>query len=122
MKTLNLNQPFSRLPISQRVEMIASMLKKAILKFCINNKVFKFKNVFAFKKGLSQICNRSAFKHILDLTSCAGADWAEQNKFLETLPNFSNLAFLIVLKTSKMVLKWQNCPAAWDFAPRPPSW
>ena len=31
-KTLNLKQPFSRLPVSQRVEMIAPMLLKAILK------------------------------------------------------------------------------------------
>ena len=41
MKTLNLQQPFSRLPISQGVEMIAPTLLKAILKFCITNKLFE---------------------------------------------------------------------------------
>ena len=61
MKTFNLKQAFSRLPITQRVEIIASMLMKAILKFCATSKLFEFKNIL--------IGNFSAFEHILDLTS-----------------------------------------------------
>ena len=41
-KMFNLKQPFSRLPIFQRVEMIAPTLLKAILKFCTTNKLFKY--------------------------------------------------------------------------------
>ena len=40
----NLKQPFSRLPIAQRVEMIAPTLLKAILKFCATNEFFELKN------------------------------------------------------------------------------
>ena len=41
-KSFDLKQAFSRLPISQRVEIIAPMLLKAILKFCTTNKLFKY--------------------------------------------------------------------------------
>ena len=45
------------------------------------------------------------------LTSkCAGADWTEQNKFFQTLPNLSNLAFSNcaenVQNIIQMALKW----------------
>ena len=68
----------------------------------------------------------SAFKQILDLaTKCAGADWTELNKFFQTLPNLSTLAFTNYSKNEQNViqkaLKWlfffncKNCPAAGDF-------
>ena len=38
-KTFNPKQPFSRLPISERVEMIAPTLLKAILEFCTTNQL-----------------------------------------------------------------------------------
>ena len=55
MKTFTLKQPFSRLPITQNVEIIALMLMKAILKFYATNKLFEFKNVYIDLKNLSQI-------------------------------------------------------------------
>ena len=53
MKTINLKQPFSRLPITQRVERITLTLLKAVLKFCTSNKLFEFENIHL--KDLSQI-------------------------------------------------------------------
>ena len=49
MKTFNLKQPFSRLPISRREEIIAPTLVKAIVKFCTFNKFFELKNLFTSK-------------------------------------------------------------------------
>ena len=81
MKTVNLKQSFSRLPISQRVEMIAPTLLNAILKFCTTNKVLNQKHIHL--QDLSQICDLSAFKHTLDLTSkFRRADWTEQKQIL----------------------------------------
>ena len=127
----NLKLPFSRLPITQTVEIIAPTLMKAILKFCATNKLFELKNIM-IEKNFSQICNLSAFRHILDLTSkCAGADWTAQNKFFQTLPNLSNLAFSNCSKNVpnviQMALKWlffflkncKNCLVTGGFSPRP---
>ena len=36
------SKAFSRLPITQKVEIIAPTLLKAILKFCTTNKLFKY--------------------------------------------------------------------------------
>ena len=72
-KTFNLKEPFSKLPISQRVKVIAPKLLKAILQFCITNKLFEFKKRIHLK-DLNQICNLFAFEHILDrdLEVCLG--------------------------------------------------
>ena len=83
MKTFNLKQSFSRLPISQRVEMIAPMLLNAVLKFCTTNKFFNLKTYHSLLNDLSQTCDLSAFKPILDLTSkYAETDWTEQKQIL----------------------------------------
>ena len=92
------------------MEIIAPTLMKAILKFCATNKLFKLKNGLILQ-NLIQICDLSAFDHILDLTrKSAGADWTEQNKFFQTLPNLSNLAFsncfINVQNIIQMALKW----------------
>ena len=58
------------------------------------------------------MCDLSAFKHMLELTSLyAGADWTEQKQIP---PNFSNLAFLDCFKNVRnliqMALKWLFFP------------
>ena len=61
--------------------MIATTLLKAVLNFCTTNKFFIKKCIHL--KDLSQKCDLSVLKRILDLTSkYAGADWTEQQQIL----------------------------------------